>query len=93
MTCHCLALRSQILVLDVLLADLLPDLVDALVMPPELSLQVLPLLLTLRQQMLRISQRLPQLSDLPLGDLVHLVSRITLDRLLHGLATQARSCF
>jgi hypothetical protein len=37
------------LVLEVLIANLFSDLVDALVVPPELSLQVLPLLLTLCQ--------------------------------------------
>ena len=55
MTSQCLTLLSKILVLEILVADLLPDLIDALVMPAELSLQVLPLLLTLCKQMLRIS--------------------------------------
>ena len=53
---HCLALLSKLLVLDVLVADLLPDLVDALIMPPELRLQLLPLLLTLCEEVLRISE-------------------------------------
>jgi hypothetical protein len=92
MASQCLTLLSKILVLEILVANLLPDLVDAFVMPPELSFKVLPLLLTLCQKMLRISQRLPQLSYLPLCNLVHLVSRILLDRLLNGLPTEAR-CF
>jgi hypothetical protein len=49
-------LLSKLLVLDVLVTDLLPDLVDALIMPPELRLQLLPLLLTLCEEVLRISE-------------------------------------